>query len=361
MTLRLAENIRTMRKARVLTQEQLAEVLGVTVGAVYKWEAGLSIPDVHLLMEMADFFDTSVDVLLGYELHDHRIETTVRRLKRYRDEKDAAGLQEAEKALKQYPNVFEIAYNSAAIYRLFGMEGRNPVQLSRAMTLLESARRLLPQNTNPRISESTICAEIAETMLSMGRAEEAVARLQQHNAGDFYCDLIGLTLAAECGKPDEAQPYLTRALLQSIASIIRVVTGYTNVYFSRKDYCGAAEILQWGTQTLSSLSSGERVSFLDKIDAALLACLAAAQVKNGNAELARQSLMRARAMAERFDENPDYHVTALRFIASGEQAGVYDDLGTSALESVERMLASMEDAALDALWREVSGHTDENA
>lgn len=40
MTLRLAENIRTMRKARVLTQEQLAEVLGVTVGAVYKWEAG---------------------------------------------------------------------------------------------------------------------------------------------------------------------------------------------------------------------------------------------------------------------------------------------------------------------------------
>ena len=103
------------------------------------------------------------------------------------------------------------------------------------------------------------------------------------------------------------------------------------------------------------------MSFLDKIDAALLACLAAAQVKNGNAESARQSLMHARAMAERFDENPDYHVTALRFIASGEQTGVYDDLGTSALESVERMLASVEDAALDALWREVSGHTDKNA
>ena len=87
---------------------------------------------------------------------------------------------------------------------------------------------------------------------------------------------------------------------------------------------------------------------MDKIDATLLACLAAVQVKNGNATPARQILMRARAMAERFDENPDYHVTALRFIASGEQTGVYDDLGTSALESVERMLASMEDAALDA-------------
>ena len=42
MTNKLAENIRTFRKARSLTQEQLAEVLGVTTGAVYKWEARLS-------------------------------------------------------------------------------------------------------------------------------------------------------------------------------------------------------------------------------------------------------------------------------------------------------------------------------
>ena len=42
MTNKLAENIRAFRKARSLTQEQLAEVLGVTTGAVYKWEARLS-------------------------------------------------------------------------------------------------------------------------------------------------------------------------------------------------------------------------------------------------------------------------------------------------------------------------------
>lgn len=44
MEIKLAESIRTFRKERslTLTQEQLAEVLGVTVGAVYKWEAGVS-------------------------------------------------------------------------------------------------------------------------------------------------------------------------------------------------------------------------------------------------------------------------------------------------------------------------------
>ena len=43
MELALAENIRRYRRERKLTQEQLAEVLGVTAGAVYKWESGVSL------------------------------------------------------------------------------------------------------------------------------------------------------------------------------------------------------------------------------------------------------------------------------------------------------------------------------
>ena len=52
-------------KNAAANEEQLAEVLGVTVGAVYKWEAKLSQPELTMIMTMADFFDTSVDVLLG--------------------------------------------------------------------------------------------------------------------------------------------------------------------------------------------------------------------------------------------------------------------------------------------------------
>ena len=112
MTNRLAENIRVFRKERGLTQEQLAEVLGVTVGAVYKWEAKLSLPELSLIMELADFFDTSVDVLLGYEMKDNRLRVTVERLKDYAYRKDRAGLAEAEKALKKYPNAFDVVYHA---------------------------------------------------------------------------------------------------------------------------------------------------------------------------------------------------------------------------------------------------------
>ena len=178
MTIQLAQNIRTFRKQRALTQEQLAEVLGVTVGAVYKWEAGLSLPELTMLMELAVFFDTSVDVLLGYELQDNRLEATVERLKNFRIQKNREGLGEAEKALKKYPNSFEIAYQAAAIYQYFGTESGEKQLLHRAMELLEGTRKLLPQNKDPRINDSTLCGDMAGILFCQKRPQDAVELLQ---------------------------------------------------------------------------------------------------------------------------------------------------------------------------------------
>ncbi|MBO4914648.1 MAG: helix-turn-helix transcriptional regulator, partial [Oscillospiraceae bacterium] len=155
MELALAENIRKARKERQLTQEQLAEVLGVTAGAVYKWETGLSVPELELIVEMADFFDTSVDILLGYEMKDNRLKATELRLKELLRAKDPAGLAEAEKALKKYPNMFVIVHACAVMYWMFGMEREDKALYRRALTLLEDSRLLLPQNSDPEISELT--------------------------------------------------------------------------------------------------------------------------------------------------------------------------------------------------------------
>ena len=70
MLVNIGENIRRLRKQRSLTQENLAEALGVTVGAISKWELGSSSPDVQFIAEMADFFETSIDVLFGYEIQN---------------------------------------------------------------------------------------------------------------------------------------------------------------------------------------------------------------------------------------------------------------------------------------------------
>lgn len=158
----------------------------MTVGAVYKWESRLSQPELKMIMAMADFFDTSVDVLLGYEMKDNRLQATVERLKKYRREKDLAGLAEAEMAMKKHPHNFDIVYTGASLYRVFGIERRDSAMLNRALELQDSARLLLPQNTDPQISDSTISGEVANIPLSLGRDEQAVQLLKQNNAGDIY-------------------------------------------------------------------------------------------------------------------------------------------------------------------------------
>ncbi len=62
---RLGENIAYLRRAAGLTQELLADRLGVTSQAVSKWERQISCPDVSLLPAMADVFDVSIDELFA--------------------------------------------------------------------------------------------------------------------------------------------------------------------------------------------------------------------------------------------------------------------------------------------------------
>ena len=65
MKLMLAQNIRTQRKAHSLTQENLAEAIGVTVGAVSKWENGTSDPSTSNLLALARLYGLSVEELLA--------------------------------------------------------------------------------------------------------------------------------------------------------------------------------------------------------------------------------------------------------------------------------------------------------
>ena len=61
----LSENIKVMRKAKGLSQQELAEKLNVVRQTVSKWEQGLSVPDADMLLTLSEVFETPVSTLLG--------------------------------------------------------------------------------------------------------------------------------------------------------------------------------------------------------------------------------------------------------------------------------------------------------
>ena len=355
MELSLAENIRAYRKQRRLTQEQLAEVLGVSAGAVYKWESGLSLPELPLIVELADLFDVSVDALLGYRMKDNREEAVVKRLNGYCRSRDPDALTEAEKALKKYPNSFEVVHICAEAFLVFGAEAHDRDTLRRALELLEQAQRLISQNRDPEISELTLCGEIASVYEALGEPEKGLDILKQNNAGGIFNDSIGACLAVFLGRPAEAEPYLLKAMLFGAAKLINAVFGYAFAFLARCDLSPAREIVTWGISLLQGIKKeADGPDFLDKTHAELYVLLAHVQLMAGKPEEASASIACAARLAGRFDAAPDYGVTSFRYAALPESVSFYDSLGTTAAEGIGTLLRLLDDEELIKRWKEAA-------
>ena len=67
-----AENVKTLRKSKGLSQEGLALQLHVVRQTISKWEKGLSVPDADLLIRLADCLEVSVSELLGAKIESEQ-------------------------------------------------------------------------------------------------------------------------------------------------------------------------------------------------------------------------------------------------------------------------------------------------
>lgn len=127
-------------KKRSMTQEQLAEALGVTFASVSKWERGVATPELNLIAEMADLFGVSFDALVGFKIQNGSaiaLEERIHQLQR--DKKIDEAITEAEKALIRYPNDFRIVHRAGELYAIASIERNNEKHLFRCIELLEQS------------------------------------------------------------------------------------------------------------------------------------------------------------------------------------------------------------------------------
>lgn len=140
----LAENLKKYRIKKNLTQEELADLLGLTPQSISKWERAESYPDITLLPALANIFETSIDLPIGMDTI--RAEQT-----RYNIHSKATDLQRAgdyagaEKvyrdALLIYPNKPGMLLGLAGVLALQGKAEDAIAYIERGLPLSENEKQ----------------------------------------------------------------------------------------------------------------------------------------------------------------------------------------------------------------------------
>ncbi len=120
MNVKIGENIRKLRTEHQVTQEKLAEYLGVSAQAVSRWESETCYPDLEMLPGIASYFGVTIDSLMGYDASQQEQEQTMMRV----SELTAAGRldearAEARRGLSLFPKNFGLAVMLASSLIVF--------------------------------------------------------------------------------------------------------------------------------------------------------------------------------------------------------------------------------------------------
>lgn len=350
--MKLSENIKQNRRDMNMTQEQLAEAMGVTVGAVSKWESGSTTPDIDLLMAMADLFQTSVDALLGFQLPGTGADEQAAAIKSCMgDRAYEKGRIKAEKALLNFPNHFGVVYSSAVFFEMLGLDQADETATRRAIELYQRSAGLLNQNLDREISVRTIQVRISQCHLYLGEHQKSLDILMDSNEDGVNNDKVG-TLLFQLKRYDEAIQVLSESMMDSLNRLERAAIGLVNCLGNGPgDHAGALELMDWVVSLQESLYPGESC-YLHKANAALLTGCAAIAANLEDWDACAAYLRRAKETAAIFDAAPDYAADKMRFYR-GRSATAHDDHGQTAADGIIRTIGQQDETIsrkLMELW-----------
>ena len=101
--IKIGEFLRELRKGKGLTQEQLAEQFNISRRSVSRWETGSNMPDVMLLIEIADFFEVDIREIIDGQRKSENMDKEKETLKKVAEYADA----EKAKLKKKVSNIFK--------------------------------------------------------------------------------------------------------------------------------------------------------------------------------------------------------------------------------------------------------------
>lgn len=216
----IGEVIRKYRKEKQMTQEELAEYLGITSSAVNKWENGYSLPDITLLSPIARILGISTDTLLSYKegLTDPEIEQMIGTLREKVREMDYESVFEwGMGILREYPNCDKLAVNMISLLDGFRLMLGIPEPERYDERIFKSYQRLLKSQ-----NADYVCAAAKQMFygyMNKKEYDEAESVLRYFSESDKDGRQMRALLYRRQGKVNEAYRIYEEQILEGYGMI----------------------------------------------------------------------------------------------------------------------------------------------
>ncbi|WP_193708217.1 helix-turn-helix domain-containing protein [Alkalibaculum sporogenes] len=232
--------IRKYRKEQNLTQEQIANYLGVTAPAVNKWENGISYPDITLLAPLARFLKTDTDTLLSFhdELTDMEINNIVREIStEITTHGYQASFEKVSNLIKEYPNCDKLILFTAQILNAYltmqDMENHERYK-KQIMAWFET----VAFGTEIELADMAT-ASLCQSYIANGDYEESQKLLDNIPPMGFDKRIMQANLYSSQEKYDEAYEIHEKILYQNVNGIISSLMQIIQLMCKQKEYDNA--------------------------------------------------------------------------------------------------------------------------
>lgn len=231
----VGEVIKRLRRAKNVTQEQLANFIGVSTPAVSKWESGISYPDISILPVLANYFSVTIDELLNYrsELNESEIIDIINECQNlFSTESIENAIELCEKYIKKYYSDYRLKLKLIDVYTLSCMNltdiSKREKVVKRAIEILED---IVGNTKDIEIKELALAQLSTQYMFinNLDKAEEALKKIYKPSINpSVMLPLIYM----EGGKIEQAkkimQENLNNALNEAIISSLSLSIAYYN-------------------------------------------------------------------------------------------------------------------------------------
>ncbi|MGN0396315.1 MAG: helix-turn-helix domain-containing protein [Coprococcus sp.] len=240
--LNISKNLIQLRRNKKITQDELADFIGVTKGSVSKWENGLSMPDIMLLPKLAAFYDVTVDELLGYEpqLSKEQIRKVyIDFCRDFVEEPFDQVVEHVREMIKRYYSCYPFLLQMCTLYinhiNLAGPEIKNQ--------LFEEAAELCRHITD-NCRDLSICSQAvsisALLSLQRNRPEEVIEMMEPiiDNLGIAgQNELILMQAYQMSGQIDKAKGNCQLAMYMHMLNLIASATIYISMNMDNHEIC----------------------------------------------------------------------------------------------------------------------------